>query len=179
MITAMTRSFIRANIDRYTSLMDLMLELNDNLYRDSGAGQYITLGCCVLNRKTSSIEYVRGGHTELMVYTHEHIRSIYPDGAGIGLLPSEDVSFDTLSIEFSPGMSMLLFTDGINEAVSPKTNEEFGVARLKRIYKNGCIAKVDPDDFITETIRTVDEFAQTPEGDGQQDDQTIVLIHYV
>ena len=179
MITAMTRSFIRANIDRYTSLMDLMLELNDNLYRDSGPGQYITLGCCVLNRKTSTIEYVRGGHTELMVYIHEHIRSIYPDGAGIGLLPSEDVSFDTLSIEFSPGMSMLLFTDGINEAVSPKTNEEFGVTRLKRIYKNACITKVDPDDFINETIHTVDEFAQTPGGEGQQDDQTIVLIHYV
>ena len=38
---------------------------------------------------------------------------------------------------------------------------------------------MDQDEFIAETIRTVDEYAQTPEGEGQQDDQTIVLIHYV
>ena len=179
MITSMTRSFIRANIDRFTSLMDLMLELNDNLHRDTGIGRYITLGCCILNRRDSTLEYVRGGHTELLVYVRQHIRAIYPDGAGIGLMPSEDVEFDTLCIEFSPEMSVLLFTDGINEAVSPRTGEYFGVPRLKEMYKASCIAREDPETFIRKTFKAVDEFAQTPDGDGQEDDQTIVLINHI
>lgn len=179
MITSMTRSFIRANINRYASLMDLMLDLNNNLHRDTGNGRYITLGCCVLNRRDSTLEYVRGGHTELLVYVREHIRTIYPDGAGIGLLPSEDVEFDTLCIEFTPEMSVLLFTDGINEAVSPRTGEYFGVPRLKDSYRTSCVAKESPEKFIKKLFSRVDEFAQTPNGDGQEDDQTIVLIHHV
>lgn len=179
MITSMTRSFIRANVDRYVSLMDLMLELNNNLHRDTGNGRYITLGCCVLNRRDSTLEYVRGGHTELLVYVREHIRTIYPDGAGIGLLPTEAVEFDTLCIEFSPGMSVMLFTDGINEAVAPHTGEFFGVPRLKELYLASCKAKEDPDIFIRKTFKAVDEFAQTPDGEGQEDDQTVVLINHI
>ena len=179
MITAMTRSFIRANIDRFTSLMDLLLELNDNLYRDAGAGRYITLGCCLLNRRDSTLEYARGGHTELLIYIREHIRSIFPDGAGIGLLPSEDVEFDTLCIEFSPNMSVLMFTDGINEATSPKNGEYFGVSRLTDLYRESCLSKEEPAAFIQRAILAVDDFAQTPNGDGQEDDQTIVMIRHI
>ncbi|MBQ9337368.1 MAG: SpoIIE family protein phosphatase [Lentisphaeria bacterium] len=179
MITSMTRSFIRANMERYTSLMDLMLELNTNLHRDTGDGRYITLGCCVLNRRDSTLEYVRGGHTELLVYIREHIRAIYPDGAGIGLLPTEAVEFDTLCIEFTPEMSVMLFTDGINEAVAPRTGEYFGVPRLKELYRTASIAKEEPETFIRRVFNAVDEFAQTPGGEGQEDDQTIVLIHHI
>ena len=179
MITSMTRSFLRANMNHYTSLMDLMLELNNNLHRDSGLGRYITLACCVLNRKDSTLEYVRGGHTELLVYVREHIRTIYPDGAGIGLLPGEDVEFDTLCIEFTPEMSVLLFTDGINEATAPRTGEYFGVPRLKELYLKSCLEKDAPETFIQKMFHAVDEFAQTPGGEGQEDDQTIVLIHHI
>lgn len=179
MITAMTRSFIRASIERFTSLMDLLLELNDNLYRDTGTGRYITLGCCLLNRRDSTMEYARGGHTELLVYVRNHIRAIYPDGAGIGLLPTEDVEFDTLCIEFSPGMSVLMFTDGINEAVSPRTGEYFGVPRLRQLYQDSCMAKESPETFIRKTFSAVDQFAQLSEKDGQEDDQTIVLINHI
>ena len=179
MITSMTRSFIRANMERYTSLMDLMLELNTNLNRDTGDGRYITLGCCVLNRRDSTLEYVRGGHTELLVYVREHIRTIYPDGAGIGLLPSEAVEFDTLCIEFTPEMSVMLFTDGINEAVAPRTGEYFGVPRLKELYLASCIAREAPETFIRKVFTAVDEFAKTPGGNGQEDDQTIVLINHI
>ena len=150
-----------------------------NLNRDAGAGRYITLGCCVLNRRDSTLEYVRGGHTELLVYIREHIRTIYPDGAGIGLLPSDAVEFDTLCIEFTPEMSVLMFTDGINEAVAPRTGEYFGVPRLKELYLASSLAKEDPETFIRKTFNAVDDFAKTPGGEGQEDDQTIVLINHI
>ena len=179
MIMFMTRSFIRSNIDRFTSLKDLLLELNDNLYRDTGDERYITLGCCLLNKRDMTLEYARGGHTELLVYVREHIRVIYPDGSALGILPSELSDFDCFNMEFTPTMSVLMFTDGINEATSPRTNEYFGVKRLTDLYKESCLRGDSPEDLIYNVINTVDTFAETPNGEGQEDDQTMVIIRHI
>ena len=179
MIMFMTRSFIRSNIDRFTSLKDLLLELNDNLYRDTGDERYITLGCCLLNKRDMTLEYARGGHTELLVYVREHIRVIYPDGAALGILPSELSDFDCFHMEFTPSMSVLMFTDGVNEATSPKTGEYFGVKRLTELYKESCLRGDSPEDLIYNVINTVDTFAETPNGEGQEDDQTMVIIRHI
>ena len=179
MIMFMTRSFIRSNIDRFTSLKDLLLELNDNLYRDTGDERYITLGCCLLNRHDMTLEYARGGHTELLVYVREHIRVIYPDGSALGILPSELSDFDCFNMEFTPTMSVLMFTDGVNEATSPKTGEYFGVKRLTELYKDSCLRGDSPEDLIYNVINTVDTFAETPNGEGQEDDQTMVIIRHI
>ena len=97
---------------------------------------------------------------------------IYPEGAALGILPSELSDFDCFCMEFTPKMSVLMFTDGINEATSPKTNEYFGVKRLTDIYKESCLRGDPPEDLIYNVINTVDTFAETPNGEGQEDDQT-------
>ena len=57
MIMAMTRSFVRANINRFTTLKELLIELNKNLYRDTGDGRYITIGACLLNKRESTLAH--------------------------------------------------------------------------------------------------------------------------
>ena len=39
--------------------------------------------------------------------------------------------------------------------------------------------KEDPETFIRKTFNAVDDFAKTPGGEGQEDDQTIVLINHI
>ena len=180
MVMAMTRSFIRANIGHFTSLGDFLLELNNNLYQDTGDERYITLACCILNKRDVTFEYARAGHTELMLYTNEHIRSFYPEGSGIGLLPSEFTQYDTFCIEFHPGMSAFLFTDGLNEATRERDRqEEFGLERLRSHFLESCFKKETPEEFFRNTISTIDTFAGTISGEGQEDDQTMVMIRHV
>lgn len=176
MIMAMTRSFIRSNIDRFVSLKDLLRELNENLFRDTGDERYITLGCCLLNKKESTLEYARAGHTELLVYVHNHIRSINPEGSALGLLPSELSDFDTLCLEFSPDMGMLLFTDGIAEATNSKA-EYYDVGRLKDVYRMACIDNEPPERVIGKIMESVDAFSEST--DSQDDDQTMVIIKHI
>lgn len=176
MIMSMTRSFIRSNAGRFTSLKDMLTELNDNLYRDMGDGRYITLGACLLNRRESTMEYARAGHTELLMYVHEHIRTINPDGAGLGLLPGMLAEFDTFCIELLPDMEMLLFTDGINEATNP-AGEYFGVESIKKIFVKSCSERDQPHDTIARIMGSVDDFSQDPKS--QADDQTIVIIRHM
>lgn len=173
LIMAMTRSFIRSNVSRFTGMKDMFAELNDNLFRDMGDGRYITLGAVLLNRRESTMNYARAGHTELLVYIHEHLRSFYPDGTGLGLLPGSLAEFDPFCMEFEPGMEILLFTDGINEATNPDGNE-FGLDRLKEIFAKSCQDRDQPHDTIARIMGAVDDFSQKPES--QADDQTLVIV---
>ncbi len=175
MIMSMTHSFIRANISRFTTLKDLLLDVNENLHRDTVSGQYVTLGICLLNRKESTMEYARAGHTDLLLFSRNHIRVIYPDGAGLGLLPSELADFDTFCIEFTPDMEIMMFTDGINEALN-LNDEQFGMKKLKDNFMQSCLANDMPLDTVHRLISEVDDFS---EGVDQTDDQTVVVIRHL
>ncbi len=173
MIMAMTRSFIRANVARFSTLKQLILDLNDNLYHDMGDGRYITLGLCLLNRKENTVEYIRAGHTELLVFVRDHIRTIYPEGAGLGVLPSDMADFDTFCVEYSPGMRLLLFTDGINEAIN-SDGMYFGVERIKDIFMRSSQKRESTEKTIAALMDRVNEFSENPKS--LADDQTVVII---
>lgn len=176
MIMAMTRSFIRANVPRFTTLKDLLYELNDNLYRDMGDGRYITLAICLLDKRQSTVEYARAGHTELLMYVHNHIRSINPNGSGLGLLPSDLTDFDTLKLQFYPQMEFLMFTDGINESEN-KNGQLFGVDRIKEVFLKSSLDKDPPHDTCNRIMGAVDDFSQRPNSEG--DDQTVVIVTHL
>ncbi len=74
MLTAMTRSFARSLADNFTTLSDFLKQVNNKLHRDTDADRFITLGCCLLDRSNSLIEFGRAGHTDLVTYVHDHIR---------------------------------------------------------------------------------------------------------
>jgi sigma-B regulation protein RsbU (phosphoserine phosphatase) len=175
MIMAMTRAFIRAGIARFTTLKNMLKELNENLYRDTGDGRYITLGICLLNKKESTLEYIRAGHTEMLVFVRNHIRCISPEGSGVGLIPNDWAEFDTFCMEMTPDMEILLFTDGINEATNPK-GEYFGIDRIKDEFLTSCREREQPGDTIARVMGAVDEFSQDPSS--QADDQTVVIIRH-
>jgi len=176
MIMAMTRSFIRSCIDRFTTLKDLLKELNYNLFRDTDEERFITLACCLLDKKESTIEYARAGHTELLLFAKDHIRRIYPSGAALGLLPNELSNFDTISLEFSPDIGILLYTDGISEAMNDR-KEEYGIERIEKEFLEASINKDTPEVIIEKLMRSVDGFTINPEN--QLDDQTLVIIKHI
>ena len=172
LIMAMTRSFIRANIAHFTTLKAMLFELNDNLFRDMGDGRYITLAVCLLNKKENTLEYARAGHTELILYVRRHIRSINPNGAGLGLFPSELTEYDTFNTQFGPEMSIIMFTDGINEAENAQ-GEQFGIQRIKDCFMGSCLAQDTPREAVAKLMDDVDKFSPA---DGEQDDRTVVVI---
>ena len=174
MIMAMARSFIRSHISHFTTLEALLCDLNANLYRDTAEGRFITLACCLLDRREGSVEYARAGHTELIIHVRKHIRSMYPEGAALGLLPSDISSFETVSFEFTPDMSLLLFTDGIIEATNSKM-EEFGTERLRQRFNECCGQYEHPEEVVQKILESVDEYT---EGQQQADDQTMVLLRH-
>lgn len=178
MIMAMTRSFIRSAINRFTTLEDLLKELNHNLFRDTEAESFMTLACCLLNKKDSTLEYARAGHTELLTFVRGHIRMIYPNGTALGLLPNELAKFDTITLNFDPDMSILLFTDGITEALNDH-DQEYGNERLSSAFENSRINNDTPVITIEKILLSIDNFTGLVGAEHQIDDQTMVIIQHL
>lgn len=176
MIMAMTRTFIRSNTHNFTTLKDLLKKLNNDLFRDTDEDRFITLACCLLNRREGTIEYARAGHTSLVIFVRQHLRSIYPDGPALGLLPDEITDFDTICLEFQPGMELLLYTDGISEALNDR-DEEFGTDRICEVYKASCLEQDTPEKTIETIVNAVASF--TGDAVEPSDDRTMVIIKHI
>ncbi len=176
MLMAMTRSFIRSIAPRFSSVEDLLEELNTNLFRDTDEERFVTLACCLVDKKNDLIEYARAGHTELLTFVRGHIRKIYPDGSALGILPSELAKFDSICFECGQDMTLLLFTDGITEAINSE-GEEFGLERLQEGFKASLLNGDSLEQTINKILTEVDDFAADPSN--HIDDQTMVIIQHV
>ena len=174
MLTAMTRSYARcfAAAGSFTTLSDFLRKINEKLFQDTDADRFITLGCCLLSRKNSLLEFGRAGHTDLVSYVHGHIRTFSPAGTGLGILPDDFANFDTICLAIEPGSSVMMYSDGLSEALN-KEQEEFGLARLTEVFKASCEVGGTPQAVINRVMDSVITYEVE-----QNDDQTIVLIRH-
>ena len=177
MLMATARSFIKASAERFSTLREMITGLNNDLFHDTGDERFVTVAFCLLDRSRRTVEYARAGHTELLVKRLGHpIRSIFPDGAALGLLPPEVVgNFDILSFSFLDDMTLLLFSDGITEALNSK-NEEFGLDALVEVFLKSSESNAKPSEIALAVRTAVEDFAQ---GEPQADDQTIAVISHI
>ncbi|MCP3966438.1 MAG: SpoIIE family protein phosphatase [Lentisphaerae bacterium] len=172
MLTAMTRSFIRSAIEHFDNLESFLEEINNNLFRDTDEERFVTIACAILDRRNSLVEYARAGHTELLTHTHGHIRQIYPDGSALGILPNELSSFDSMCFVFNSDMSILMFSDGLTEALNAE-GEEYGLERLQETFNQSRTDGDSPRESVKKIIDAVSNFASD-----QIDDQTMILINH-
>ncbi|MFT5127469.1 MAG: sigma-B regulation protein RsbU (phosphoserine phosphatase) [Rhodothermales bacterium] len=172
MITSICRTFVRANAHRFHRNLEGMLrELNRNLFADTQGSKFVTVGCCLIDKRDHTIEYARAGHTELLVrQPRGQVQVICPDGDALGMLPDEmGLEFDTYSFVWRPGTSLLLFTDGITEALNTE-EEEYGLTRL---ITNWQRQDLDPKAAAEAILEELADFTgDCPQGD----DQTIVIL---
>lgn len=171
MIMTMTRSILRSICSRFSSLEETLIELNDNIFKDTESSKFMTMAVALLDEKNGTVECARAGHTALLLKNRQNVVfSVNPDGPAIGLLPNEmEITFETLSLQFNKGYSLLLFSDGITEALN-EMDEEYGSERLLKLWKD---LDVTGEAAAQAILNDVEEFT----GDMPQfDDQTLMVI---
>ena len=169
-LASMTRSFARALASDFTTLTKFLRDVNHNLNRDSDDDRFITMGCCLIDKRGGLVEFGRAGHTDMIMHIHGHLRRLAPRGTALGMLPDEDAEFDTICLAVDHGSSLMLFSDGLSEALN-HDREEFGSDRLVNAFHVACEHRDTPSGVIDEVMAAVHEFEYE-----QNDDQTIVMI---
>ena len=146
-------------------------EVNDLLCEDNDAMMFVTLFYAVYDPDSGTLSYANGGHNSPIVVHSDGSYTILPMTGGIALGVMPDFEFDQDSITLLPGDTLVLYTDGVTEAMNEE-GEEYSMDRLCEVLVTGSsIQAEDISDTIFDSIR---EFAgEAP----QSDDITCLTLH--
>jgi putative ABC transport system permease protein len=115
------------------SLPELAARMNRFLYRSTGSNSYATFFYAQIDEQTRELRYVNAGHNPpYLLRLAAGIEELATGGTVIGMFPQ--ASYEEAKVELQPGDVLVVFTDGVTEALSPG-EEEFGEERLKELLR--------------------------------------------
>jgi sigma-B regulation protein RsbU (phosphoserine phosphatase) len=170
---ALTKTMFRATGGRQNATPEIILSrLNGEICRDNESCMFVTVFCCVLDIRTGVVEYSNGGHNLPYVLSNGAVMAL-PKTAGMALGVTEAVNFDSGQLLLKPGDQLVLYTDGVTEAMD-KDNQLFSENRLETILHsvNGLNSKA----VIEKVVKEVQRFST---GVAQSDDITLLVLGYM
>ncbi len=141
----------------------VLREVNNLLEEDNESAMFVTVLYAEYDPATGELAYANGGHNAPLIFREDGSSTLLPltDGVALGLMPGLEYRQKTVTL--SPGDTLVLYTDGVTEAMSPD-NEEFGLKRLREIFAGAPPS--DPEAINTAIFQAVGDFAgDTPQSD--------------
>lgn len=157
----------------------LLGEVNRVLSTNLGRTSFVTMTYAVLDLRHRTLVHARAGHTPLIHLRAGDVfprtRLLAPEGLVLGVrMESVRARFEGLlkehTIALSPGDVVVLFTDGISEAMNG-IRDLYGEDRLCLCVEEH--ADLEPDALCDEIFESVREFA---DGAEQHDDMTMIVL---
>ncbi len=153
-----------------SSTKDAVTKLNDALSEESGSNLFVTLTYLIYDPKKKALLFSSGGHlpTLLLKEGQDECRLLEAkEGIPLGLMPGD---FDQQSVILSKGDKLVLYTDGVTEAMS-KMGEEFTEKRaIEAAQKSRAM---DSQGLLDAIEKEVFDFSRSAP---QHDDITIITI---
>ena len=169
MLMSNLQATLRAQILSGFNSTETLKRANTVLYQNTDSTKFVTLFFGIVNIDSNEIKYCNAGHNNPF-HIDKSNKFIELDVGGLILGFQTDSSYLEGNISFNPEDTLVLFSDGITEAMN-ENNEEFGEDRLTELitkYKNEDAYKM-----IDKIMDAVNEFA---EGIAQSDDMTLMII---
>jgi sigma-B regulation protein RsbU (phosphoserine phosphatase) len=170
---AVSRTVLRVAATKGLSPQDCLLEAHQFLYGERRAtSHFVTCFYGILDLATGQLEYSRAGHNPPYLVRGNEVQTLdAASGLPLGML--RRVSYDTATVQLEPGDTLLLFTDGITEAMNPR-QEEYGEERLVEML-SGRAASLSVEELVRLVTQEAIAFA---EGAPASDDMTVLGVRY-
>ena len=149
---------------------DVLSEVNHLLQEDNDAAMFVTVFYAEYNPANGVLSYANGGHNPPVIVHADGSSTVLPqtNGIALGILP--DIEYEQNSVTLSPGDTLVLYTDGITEAMNAQ-NEEFEMERLLTVLSGA--SSQDVREMNQAIFQAVQAFA----GDMPQfDDMTCMTL---
>ena len=155
-------------IDGRTDLAVLMTNLNRLLFDATPSNRYATFFYGQYDPADRSFVYVNGGHNPPIILRGSEVLRLEEGGPAVGLL--RHAQYEQAMVTLEPGDVLVLFTDGISEAMNAD-DEEWGDERLEETAK--ACAALPAEQMLDRVIDAADAHAA---GAPQHDDMTIMVV---
>lgn len=170
LFAAMARSLVRAYAGLAASPAACLASVNQVLCVDNPTMMFVTALLGIYHIPTGRLSYASAGHNPAILLKNGAAPVMLPHVAGVALGVAEEAEFADAEIQISAGDRLLLYTDGVTEALDA-ADDEFQNDRLLASVATGTELAVKPlvDIVLDEVTRFMGE---TP----QFDDITLLAL---
>jgi len=172
---ALTMAGLKGNLGAYVhslySINEIVARVNESSITSEGDPILTGLFYSVLDMDDGHLTYVNAGHNPPLLVRREGSTMLLETGGLIlGLVPDAEYVWGREKLE--PGDVLVLFTDGVTEAMD-RFGEEYGIERLTSLV-------LESRDVSARQIvsRILDSISTHSAGTAQGDDQTLVVLKY-
>ena len=165
---AVSRTLIRATGLRGVKPSECMSYSNNLLSEESVSSMFVTVFYGIYNIRTGEVTYTNAGHNPPYVIKAGGSVKKFPYSQNIIPGIVKDYHFTEETLQLEPGDTLLLYTDGVTEAINTK-EEEYGEERLESLLRNA--SKTNCQQVIDMVKADVKAF----EGDAEQSDDITLL----
>ncbi|MGE5353165.1 MAG: GAF domain-containing SpoIIE family protein phosphatase [Acidobacteriota bacterium] len=142
---------------------------NNLLYASTDPSEYVTLCYCILDTESHTLSFCNAGHNPpFLFFPGKETLRLTEGGIVAGMIP--EFPYTEAHVEISPGSTVVLFTDGVTEAMNTR-EEEFGEERLIQIISSSL--NDTSENILHNILSEVKLFTQGAE---QFDDITLLVI---
>jgi phosphoserine phosphatase RsbU/P len=174
LIMAICRSVLRSQAAQNPSPADVLQKVNRQLYPDIKEDMFISMAYVILDHAHNAVTLSRAGHDAPLLYkcASQTITPLKTPGMVVGI--DSGSVFDRLTtdvaVPLEPGDCILLYTDGVTEALD-SGGDEFGIERTMESVRTS--AKSGAQAIVT---RLIDDLRNFVGSQPQNDDITLIAI---
>lgn len=160
---------VHAQSGSHNSLVATISAVNRYLADNIPANRFVTLFYAELDPQSGALAFLNAGHNPpLIIHSAGTVEQLASGGLPLGIKP--DAEYREGRTQLQPGDVLVIYSDGVTEAVSP-TGEEFGPTRLYEVVSRNIDASAAGIRDRIESSLT--KFAQ---GTSAADDITLVIV---
>ncbi len=115
-----------------------VVELNDEFAKPENDAWFVTFVLCILDPRSSQVMIVNAGHKPPISRNAKtgNVEELGMDSVGLPLGCDASVTYTPFTATLQPGDALIMYTDGINEAMNPN-DKLFGAKRVQESIVKG------------------------------------------
>lgn len=170
-LMSMIRSLFRMVSQKEDNPSRVLRVLNEELCRGNDSNMFVTFFMGCLDLYSGELRFANAGHDKPFLLSDDIV--LLPTKANLPLAVFPDTHFEEQSLTFAPGMTLVMYTDGLTEAknLNRKAFGREGVLDVLRACRSG----VAPQEIVSSLSEAAHRFAgEAP----QSDDLTMLVLRF-
>ncbi len=170
LVMVMIRSILHLIASSDREVQTMLTWVNRGISGEIDIDHYATMSILTYDQKTSEIVYSNAAHHPLLIYRNatKEVETLDTEGLPIGI--EKSTAYTQKKIKLDPGDLIILYTDGIIEAMNAK-GEQYSTERFQNLVKDH--ANLSPKELLDALKEDLDGFVKNAK---QHDDQTLLLM---